>query len=90
MMPEPGLNGSDVLDCLEAQTRGGGRLPAFQASRMAFEDRSGHFPGCDPSAVGQQLPSGRVGARSANPPQNEPASQERAARGGGGADGVTS
>ncbi len=49
------MNGSDVLDCLEAQTRGGGRLPAFQASRMAFEDRSGHFPGCDPmSAVGQK------------------------------------
>src|SRR5258708_1523228 len=48
-----GLNGSDVLGCLEAQTRGGGRLPAFQASRMAFEDRSGHFPGCDPmSALG--------------------------------------
>src|SRR5258708_40150849 len=55
-----GLNGSDVLDCLEAQTRGGGRLPAFQASRMAFEDRSGHFPGCDPmSAVGQTRTSAR-------------------------------
>ena len=57
MMPEPGLNGSDVLDCLEAQTRGGGRLPAFQASRMAFEDRSGHFPGCDPMSAVVRLGS---------------------------------
>jgi hypothetical protein len=38
------LNGSDFLDCLEAQTRGGDRLPAFQASRMAFEDLIWPFP----------------------------------------------
>jgi hypothetical protein len=49
-------------------TRGGGRLSALQASRMAFEDRSGHFPGCDPmSAVGQTLQKPDVRVMSAFP-----------------------